>query len=212
MSADSSGDIFDPEIHAVDKDGNPSFNKDGSFRKKRKDAGKRGAASASRPASAAGKAEHDQREKYRKSVNDAAAVPVTLVSLADPVMGYAAGMLAPMWAEALADMAMEQPRLAAALERAGGLGAAGALATVGALTVVQFGYLAGKVPPQIATMLGAKSREEIERILEQRGVQMRAEAKERARLDAEERAMADAWAAKQEAERAETGHGYAAAV
>jgi hypothetical protein len=35
-------EIFDPEIHATDpKTGEPSLNKDGSFRKKRKDAGRK---------------------------------------------------------------------------------------------------------------------------------------------------------------------------
>jgi hypothetical protein len=215
VSVDSASEIFDPEIHAVDKDGNPSFNKDGSFRKKRKDAGKRGAGAAAptaRPASAAGKVLADQREHYKKSVSDFLAVPVTLASLADPVMGFAGSMVAPLWADALADLAMEQPRLAAALEGAGKLGAVGGVVGVGVLTLVQFGHLAGRVPANVAQMVGAKTRPEIEKIMEQRGIQMAAEAAERKRQDAEDAAMAAEIAEQLRAERAGTEHGYAAAV
>lgn len=208
-----SGEIFDPEIHATDKDGNPSVNKDGSFRKKRRDAGGGAKASAARPQSAAGKAEADRREGYRKSVADTLAVPVTLVSLADPVMGFVGQEIAPLWADALADLAMEQPRLAAVLERAGGLGAVGGLVGVGLLTAVQFGYLAGKVPAHVASMFGAKSRPEIERLLEQRGVQLRAEAEERKRQDAEDAEAAARIAEMMEREReVPEEHGYAPAV
>lgn len=216
-----SGEIFDPEIHATDKDGNPSLNKDGSFRKKRRDAGNTKQASAPKAASPAGRAEQDRRAGYRKSVADTLAVPVTLVSLADPVMGFVGQEIAPLWADALADLAMEQPRLAAVLERAGGLGAVGGLVGVGMLTVVQFGYLAGKVPAHLATMFGAKSRTEIEQILEQRGVKLRAEAEERRRAEAaeaEELARYQERVAEREAAEAEERaqgyqeHGYASAV
>jgi hypothetical protein len=201
-----SGEIFDPEIHAVDKNGEPSLNKDGSFRKKRKDAGKGAAASAARPASPAGKAAADRREGYRKSVEGFAALPVTALSMADPVMGWAAGQLAPLWAEALADLAMEQPRLAVALERAGSLGAVGGLLGVGVLTVVQFGTLAGKVPDHVAAMVGAKSREDIERIIDQRATGLVRDRKAaEAEAEAAQRAAADA-------EHAAADHQYAEAV
>lgn len=172
--------VFDPEIHATDKDGNPSLNKDGSFRKKRKDAGASAAEAAGKPSSSRSRTRASsraagpgaQREKYRKSVSDFLALPVAGLSMADPVLGYAATEVAPAWSEALADLAVEQPRLAAVLERLGGVGAAGAVLTVGALTFVQFGTLLGKVPPHIGQMMGCKSREEIEAILEARGAAM----------------------------------------
>lgn len=188
-----SDEIFDPEIHATDKDGNPSLNKDGSFRKKRKDAGggRRGGGGGSAPFAAAAsgggrRSGGDQRAKHHKAVSDFLQVPVTVASLVNPVYGYAAGMVAPMWADVLADLALVNPRLAAALEKAGGLGAAGGVAAVGLLTLAQFGVLAGKVPDSIGQMVGAKPRAEIEAILEQRGVQLRREAGERARQDAED--------------------------
>lgn len=176
MSSDDA--VFDPEIHATDKDGNPSLNKDGSFRKKRKDAG----ASASKPAAAPSRSRGSrtagpgaQRAKYHKSVSDFLALPVAGLSMTDPVLGYAATEVAPMWSDVLADLAVEQPRLAAMLERLGGFGAAGAVLTVGALTFVQFGTLLGKVPPHVGKMMGCKSREEIEAILQARGEKLAAQ-------------------------------------
>ncbi|MGW5984215.1 hypothetical protein ACWFOP_28560, partial [Bacillus mycoides] len=112
------------------------------------------------------------REKYRKAVDDVLALPVAGLSMADPVLGFAAAEVAPAWSDALADLAVEQPRLAAVLERLGGVGAVGGVLGVGIMTFVQFGHLLGKVPPHIAQMMGAKSREDIERILDQRGAAM----------------------------------------
>lgn len=184
------GEIFDPEIHATDKDGNPSTNKDGSFRKKRRDAG--GGRKSAPSAKPAGSGPAAARARYHKSVSDFLALPVAGLSLADPVLGYAAGEVAPMWTDALADMAVDNPRLAAALERAGNLGAVGGLITAALVTGVQFGHLMGKVPGHMATMLGCKTREEIETILKQRGAQL-AERAEHARAEAPAPAP-DAWA------------------
>lgn len=178
MSSDDA--VFDPEIHATDADGNPSLNKDGSFRKKRKDAGaaKTSAPTASRSkgrtSSPRGAGPGAQRAKYHKAVSDTLAVPVAVASMADPVLGYAAAEVAPMWSDALADLAVEQPRLAAMLDRLGPLGAVGSVLTAGVLTFVQFGTLLGKVPPHIGQAMGAKSREEIEQILDARGEQLAA--------------------------------------
>lgn len=175
--------VFDPEIHATDKDGNPSLNKDGSFRKKRKDAGA-AAEAAGKPSSSRSRTRTNsprgagpgaQRAKYHKNVSDFLALPVAGLSMADPVLGYAATEVAPMWSDVLADLAVEQPRLAAMLERLGGLGAVGSVLTVGALTFVQFGTLLGKVPPHVGKMMGCKSREEIEAILQARGEQLAAQ-------------------------------------
>lgn len=189
-------EIFDPEIHATDKEGNPSLNKDGSFRKKRKDAGgRKPAASASASGARSSGSGGPAREKYRRSVDQVLQIPVTVVSLADPVLGYAGGMLAPMWSNALADLAVENPRLAAALDRAGNLGAMGGLVGAALVTFVQFGHLMGRVPEDMARMMGAKSREEIEQALAARGVQL-AERKQTEmtedQAEAEERAEAEA--------------------
>lgn len=168
-----SDEIFDPEIHAVDRDGNPSLNKDGSFRKKRKDAGRPAAPARTRTRSKSTAA--DPRGKYRKSVADFLAVPVAGLHMADPVLGYAAAEVVPRWSEALADLAVEQPRVAAGLEKLGSVGAVGGVLTVALLTGVQFGHLLGKVSPHVAQMMGCKSREDIEGILEQRGAQLAAQ-------------------------------------
>lgn len=168
-----SDEIFDPEIHATDKNGDPSLNKDGSFRKKRKDAG--GASTAGRSStrtrttkSSAG----NPRDKYHKAVSEFLQVPVVGLGFADPVLGFAAAEVAPMWSNALADLAVDRPRLAAMLEKAGDVGAIGGVVGAAVVTFVQFGHLLGKVPANTAQSLGCRTRTEIETILEQRGAAM----------------------------------------
>lgn len=184
-----SDEIFDPEIHAADKDGNPTLNKDGSFRKKRKDAGTRPA----KPTSAKGTAA-DPRARYVKSVSDVLVIPAGLLSLVDPVDGYCATELVPLWADALADVAVEQPQLAAVLDKLSGVGAVGGLAAVALLSVFQFGSNHGKIPPSIAGAFGAKPREEIEAILTQRGQRLATRKVKEAAQDAEDMAMGQAYA------------------
>ena len=193
-------EIFDPEIHATDpKTGEPSLNKDGSFRKRRRDAGKKATASAAPKSS--GSSGNAARERYRRNVDQVLGIPVVLLSMQDPVLGYAAGELAPMWSAGLADLAVEQPRLAAALERAGNLGAGAALLSAAVMTTVQIGHLLGKVPEGMAKMMGAKTRSEIEQILEQRGVELAARAKQQEAWDAEDAQMAAEVAERLAAER-----------
>lgn len=182
-------EIFDPEIHATDKDGNPSLNRDGSFRKKRRDAGARKSAAPKAPSAGGG---NSARERYRKNVEGVLGIPVTLLSVKDPVMGYAAGELAPLFAAGLADLAVEQPQLAAALEKCGNLGAGATLLSVTILAGVQFGHLMGKIPGHMAKMCGAMTREEIEQILTQRGVQLAEQKRAEAAWDAEDQAEAEA--------------------
>lgn len=169
-----SDEIFDPEIHAADKDGVPSLNKDGSFRKKRRDAGQKtsSARSKSTPTAATGAAAV-QRGRYFKAVTDTLTPIAVVLSLVDPVDGYCAQRLTPMWGEVLADLAMEQPRLAAVLERAAGIGAVGGVVGLAVLTAVQFGHNHKRVPEQFVRMVGGQPREEIEKLLDQRGEQLR---------------------------------------
>jgi hypothetical protein len=168
-----SDEIFDPEIHATDKDGNPSLNKDGSFRKKRRDAGQRTTTrTRTKSSPTASNAGQEQRARYAKAVVDNLTPVAVVLSLVDPVDGYCAQQLTPMWGEVLADLAMEQPKLAAVLERAAGLGAVGGVIGLGVLTLVQFGHNHGKVPEQFARMVGGQPRSEIEQLLQQRGEQL----------------------------------------
>jgi hypothetical protein len=182
-------EIFDPEIHASDpKTGEPSLNKDGSFRKKRRDAGARKTA-APKPSGGSG---NSARERYRKNVDQVLGIPVTLLSIKDPVLGYACGELAPMWSAGLADLAMDYPQLAAALEKSGNLGSAGALLGAALLTGVQLGHLLGKVPAHMVKLMGGRTREEIEQILQQRGVELAEQSQRQAAEDAEDAAEAEA--------------------
>jgi hypothetical protein len=205
-----SDEIFDPEIHAVDKDGNPSLNKDGSFRKKRRDAGqgKAGRKSSSAPRASSGKG-GSQRDAYKRSVAGLLQVPATLLSLVDPVDGYCAAQLVDPWSEALSDLAVEYPQLAAAIERASVAGPLAGVIGVGLLTVMQFGSNHGKVPENVARMFGARPRAEIEQLLKQRGVELAAEAEQQQREDAEDEAEAQAVTEMMQRQRE---HGYAAAV
>lgn len=207
MSADSNGELFDPEIHATKEDGSPSLNKNGTFRKKRRDAKPK----EQRPASPAGKAEMDRRNGYVKSVAGILQVPATVLSFVDPVDGYCAGELVQPWSEVFADLALEYPQVAAAIERASVAGPLAGVIGLGVLTVVQFGHNHGKVPEHLARMVGARSRKDTEQLLKQRGVQLAAEAEERERLEAEERAEYEAYE-RRVAERESQEHGYAASV
>jgi hypothetical protein len=181
----SADEIFDPEIHAVDKDGNPSTNKDGSFRKKRRDAGgARSAGARTRTAKSPSGGAGNARDKYRRNVADFLALPATGLAMVDPVMGYAATEVVPLWSDVLADLAVERPQFATVLERLGGIGTVGGVLSAALFTGVQFGHLAGKVPAHMAKMLGCKSREEIETILRQRGEQLAQRSPEHARAEA----------------------------
>jgi hypothetical protein len=209
----SDGEIFDPEIHATDRDGNPSTNRDGSFRKKRKDAGKRASASAEpRPASAAGKVRADQHTGYYKAVAGILQTPATLLSLVDPVDGYCAAQLVDPWSRVIADLAMEYPQVAAAIEKAAVIGPLSGVIGVGLLTVTQYAHNHGKLPAHLAQMVGARPRTEIEQLLKQRGAQLAAEAEEQRRQDEEERRLAQQYAEQAEAERAARAAGQSVGV
>lgn len=184
MSDATAGEIFDPEIHATDRKGNPSMNKDGSFRKKRKDSTRAKAHPLTEvgPPAPSGK-EGDRRARYAKAVGDFLTIPTMLVSLADPVDGYCAAQISPMFADAVAGVAMENPRLAAVCDKLAGGGAVAQLAGVALLAFAQFGSNHGVVPEHLAKMAGAKPRAEIEQILTQRGEFLAKQAKEQAAED-----------------------------
>lgn len=174
----SDDEIFDPEIHAVDRQGNPSTNKDGSLRKKRRDAGaarSRSGGTRSRSTTKAAAAD-DQKSRYTKAWMDTLGVPVMVASFIDPVDGWCASELAPVWADALGSLAVDNPRMAALTEKLAVTGAVGAVAAVGLLTFVQFAHNHGKIPEQMARTLGARPRSEVEKILEQRGAMLRRQA------------------------------------
>lgn len=192
------GEIFDPEIHAVDKNGNPSLNKDGSFRKKRRDASKKEPA----PASTEGKRAKDQRDGYARGVAGLLQIPASLLALVDPVDAYCAAELVNPWANVLADLAMDYPQLAAAIERAQVAGPVAGIIGVGLLTAAQFAHNHGKIPAHMAQMVGARPRVEIEQLLKQRGAELAAQAEAQAQADAEAQRMSDEWAARHDAERA----------
>lgn len=169
----SSDEIFDPEIHSVDKDGNPTLNKDGSFRKKRRDAGKSTRSTSTRSkSSGAAKGASPDRERYAKGVRDFLAIPTMGLAIADPVDGYCAAELSPVFADAVAGVAVENPQLAAVCERLAAGGAIGNLVGVTLLIGVQFGHNHGLIPENIARMAGATPRRVIEQMLKERGEQL----------------------------------------
>lgn len=191
---DASGEIFDPELHAT-KPGTsePSFKTDGTFRKKRRDAG--GGASGPKvktaPTTGMPRALKEQHAKHVKGVKDSAGVALAALSFASPVDAFSLEPLVDPFAEALATVAQDEPRLAAALDKVGGLGGWGAVVTVLALGTVQVMHNHGKVPEPVVRMMGGKPRREIEQLLDQRAAAMRAEQEEAARVDAEMRAWAE---------------------
>lgn len=163
-----SGEIFDPEIHATDKDGNPSLNKDGSFRKKRKDS----SSTKTKSASSSGSSGGAQRDRYYRGVAGILQIPAAIASMVDPVDGYCAARLIDPMSAAIADLAVENPQVAAAVDRMAQAGPFGAVLSVGIMAVVQFAHNHDKIPAGMAAALGATPRSEIEKILQQRGEQL----------------------------------------
>lgn len=184
---DAQGEVFDPGLHATKPDGTPARKTDGTFRKKRRDAG-RGrrtaspttARASSTATAGAPRALKEQHARHVKAVQDTLAVPTALLSFVDPVDAYCASELTPMWAQALADYAQENPQLAAVLDKLATAGGVSTLLAVTMLTGVQFAHNHGKIPAQYARMMGAKPREEIEEILNLRAAAMQAEVRDAA--------------------------------
>lgn len=178
---DASGEIFDPELHASKPDGTPALKTDGTFRKKRKDAGgaRAGAASAStrskssNPTAGMPKALAEQHAKHVRAVRDAAGMPLMALSFASPVDAYCLSELVDPFATALATVAQDTPQLAAMLDKLGGAGGWTTVAAIVGLGVVQVMHNHDRIPEHIARMVGAKPKREVEAILEARGRAMR---------------------------------------
>lgn len=154
-----SDEIFDPEVHATDKDGNPSLNKDGSFRKKRRDAGTR---QTSRAKSSGGAGPH---RRYEEGVQGLLQIPAMAISFVDPVDGFCVASHTPPIAKAVADLAVERPEVAAALDKVLAVGPYGALIGAVLPLVVQIGHNHGLVPEPMAKAMGATPKRDIERHL-----------------------------------------------
>ena len=167
-------DIFDPEIHAVDKDGNPSLNKDGSFRKKRRDAGN-SRSSAPRAKSSGG----SQRQRYAEGVAGLLQIPAMALSFVDPVDGFCVAHHTPTISSAVADLAVERPEVAAALDRVLAVGPYGALIGAVLPLAVQIMHNHGMVPEPMAKAMGATPKKDIERHLKLVSSQSAEEAEER---------------------------------
>ena len=168
---DANGDLFDPELHATKPNGEPSLKTDGTFRKKRRDAGGRPSTRKTTAAPAAGgsKALAEQRERHVKGVMNTAAVVLTPLSFVSPVDAYTLSELTPTLAEALADYAPENPQVAAALDKLSAGGGLFAVLAVVGLAAVQVAHNHGKIPEQFARMIpGVKPLSETHRIMEQR--------------------------------------------
>jgi hypothetical protein len=151
-------DVFDPEIHATDKDGNPSTNKDGSFRKKRRDAGVKSTGPKKAPAGS-------QRAKYAEGVAGLLQVPAMALSFVNPVDGFCVAQHTPGIAGAVADLAVERPEVAAALDKVLAVGPYGALIGAVLPLVVQLMHNHNMMPEPIAKSMGATPKKDIERHL-----------------------------------------------
>jgi hypothetical protein len=182
-ATDAAGDVFDPELHAAKPDGTPALKTDGTFRKKRKDAGRRptvtptSARSKSTPAAGMPKALQEQHARHVKGIKDAAGMPLMALSFASPVDAYTLSDLVDPFADALATVAQDTPQLAAVLDKLGGAGGWTTVAAIVGLGVVQVMHNHDRIPEHIARMVGAKPKREVVALLEQRGRAMAEQAK-----------------------------------
>lgn len=181
-ATDAQGEIFDPEIHAAKPDGTPALKTDGTFRKKRRDAG-RGrrpatpTAARSKPTSGADgmpRALKEQHARHVRGIKDASGMPLMALSFVSPVDAYTLSDLVDPFAEALATVAQDTPQLAAALDKLGGAGGWATVAAIVGLGVVQVMHNHDRIPESMARMVGAKPKREVEALLQQRADQMRA--------------------------------------
>jgi hypothetical protein len=182
---DSAGDVFDPELHAAKPDGTPATRTDGTFRKKRRDAG-RGRVGATRTSTrskstsaggtsaSASKLLAEQHARHAQAIKDGAGIPLMVLSFTSPVDAYSLSELVDPFANALATVAQDTPQLAAALDKVGGLGGWATVAALLGVAAVQVMHNHDRIPEDIARMVGAKPKREIEKILQQRGEAMRA--------------------------------------
>lgn len=177
---DAQGEIFDPELHASKPDGSPALKTDGTFRKKRRDAGTRNRTAASArtktpPAPPAGvpRALKEQHARHQKGIKDAFAVPLMVAGFVSPIDAFTLEPLVDPFADALATVAQDNPQLAAAFDKLGGAGGWTAVCAIGALAVVQVMHNHDKVPEHIARMVGAQPKSHVVALMEQRAQQLR---------------------------------------
>ncbi len=147
---------FDPAIHATDKEGNPRFNKDGSLRKRRSDAGARSSA----PKTA--KAPNNAHKRYFDGVSGLMQIASAGVAMASPVDGFCVAQHTPPIANAVADLAVDRPEVAAALDKILAVGPYGALIGAVLPLVVQIAHNHNRVPEEMAKALGATPKSLIE--------------------------------------------------
>lgn len=155
---------FDPEIHAVDEDGNPRFNKDGSYAKKRGRKKGSGGSSAgtdnvrAMPRKSAKKTATGGTD-YRPGIEGIFQLVAVPLAFTSPLDAWAVGAHSPSIAEALNDLARERPEVAAVLDRILQVGPYGAL--IGAVLPLAAQIMTNhkKLPAEMAKTLGAIPRE-----------------------------------------------------
>lgn len=156
-----SDDLFDPEVHATDRKGNPITNKNGSFRKKRADAGFSKNTSPRTSKTTNG----SQKKRYVEGVSGIFQIVAAGVSLVDPVDGFCVAQQTPPIADAIGDLAVERPEIAAALDRIMAVGPYGALIGAVLPLAIQIAHNHNKVPEPVARAMGAHPKKDIERHL-----------------------------------------------
>lgn len=151
--------IFDPEVHATGKDGSPTLNRDGSFRKKRRDAGAGKVRSTKAPSNAT------QHRRYEEGVQGLFQIPAMALSFVNPVDGFCVAHHTPSIAKAVADLAVERPEVASALDRVLAVGPYGALIGAVIPLAIQLMHNHDMVPESMAKSMGATPKKDIERHL-----------------------------------------------
>lgn len=190
---DQSGEVFDAELHASKPDGSPALKTDGTFRKKRRDAGgARSSSSASRstrsrstPSAPAGvpRALKEQHQRHVKAIKDAAGIGLLIGGFASPIDAYTLEPLVDPFADALATVAQDNPQLAAAFDKLGGAGGMTTVLAIVGLATVQVLHNHDKIPEHVARMAGVKPKSEALAQMGAHAEQIKAAAAQRAAED-----------------------------
>lgn len=150
-------EVFDPEVHAANPDGSPKLKADGTFARRR---GPRKGAAPS-PTRRATKASPKQPD-YRPGLNNMFQMVAIPLSFKAPLDALAVTHHAPPIAEALNDLAHEQPQVAAVLDRVLAVGPYTALFAAVTPLVLQILHNHDVLPEQVAAPMGVTPKRQIE--------------------------------------------------
>lgn len=149
-------ETFDPIIHAANEDGTPKLTKDGAFAKKRgRKPGSTSSAGGSMPRKSAKAKAPAGSVDYRPGILGMFQMIALPLAFKAPADAYAVGIHAEPIAEALNQLSLDRPEVAAVLEKILQVGPYGLLISALVPFGVQLMHNHNVIPEQMAVQMGA---------------------------------------------------------